>query len=77
MGDFKDWLKTEESCGTMGCPGTPFTRTPQKSAEDRFGKSYKKNNKGCSGTMPPCASGGGAAGGGGAAAPPPSKMAKR
>jgi hypothetical protein len=83
MGEFKEWLKNEESCGTMGCPGHPFKSddTPAGRAAKIYPK-YKLNNKGCSGTTGPCATdppGGGTAGASApvTAASPAAKMKKK
>ena len=76
--NFKEWLKTEEACGGFGCPGHPYKPddTPQGRAAKRYPK-FKLNNKGCSGTLGPCADDPPGGGGGAATAAPPSKMKKR
>ncbi len=78
MRDFKEWLKNEESCGTMGCPGHPFQQndTPQGSAARRY-PHYKLNNKGCSGTLGPCADDPSGAAGTAPTAPAAPKMRKK
>ena len=71
MENFKYWLKIQEDCGLMGCPGHPFK--PENTPQGRAAKiyKYKLDNSGCSGG--PCSGGSSSA----APAPMSAKMKKK